>query len=190
MFNTSDVVVEQPKEYVSKYITPGITDASIVSLEEYVTPQDKKGLRFSFMRMTEDGVEQTSEATRWMDDSKLGASKTLADLVQIAEALGKRNELDEAAKASNSVSELASNVFKIIGNQRLRFKFSGKEVAGKDGKSNWFKSELSFYGFVESLAIPETESKLKFDTNNSYDMKKLSVTASAGVETAPSTTGW
>jgi hypothetical protein len=37
---------------------------------------------------------------------------------------------------------------------------------------------LALFSFVESLDVPEEDSKLKFDPTNKYDMKKLVTTDS------------
>lgn len=62
----------------------------------------------------------------------------------------------------------------LTGKTYRRFKFVGKEIAGKvmeDGtqKSNWFKAEIGLPSFCE---ITE-ETSLKFDKNNKYDWARL-----------------
>ena len=99
--------------------------------------------------------------------------------------LGLREDVDsiDITNAEEYVRALSP----IFQNKAARWKFAGEEILGKEGKQNWTKAGLAGYGFIETLTT--NPSKLKFDENNKFDMKRLpaadsEIPASNGTATA------
>lgn len=183
-FTTAGHTVEE-SSMVSNYLSPGVHEARVQKIEYFEASSGTPGMKITHEgRPMEDlgGAGQVAETTWWLSENAWKFTKDR--LVIMADKLGVRSELDkvEATDAEGYVKAVAP-LFK---GKAARWKFAGEEIEGKladDGtkKSNWFKAGLSAFGFVESLDT--TPSKLKFDENNKYDMKRLPV---ADSETASS----
>lgn len=184
MFGTEGKVVEERGERVSAFLTPGIHEAKIVGLEFMESRGGTPGMKFTFEGKPHGGdfahpagpqhKGSTAETTYWL--SEKAWKYTQERLITMADKLGVRSQLD-AAKGANA-EEYTNAVAPVLLGKTARFKFAGQEIEGKvadDGtkKNNWFKAELASFGFVEALDV--TESKLKFDETNKYDMKRLPV---------------
>ena len=178
-FKTKGHTVEETS-FVSNFLSPGIHEAKIQKIEFFEAASGTPGMKITHEgRPMEDlgGAGQTAETTWWLSDNAWTYTKDR--LVIMADKLGVRTELDaiEGEEAATYCRAL-DGIFK---NKTARWKFAGEEIAGKEGKQNWFKAGLSGYGFVEPLDT--TPTKLKFDDTNKYDMKRLPV---ADSETASS----
>ena len=153
-FTTAGHVVEE-KEYVSKFMKPGIHIAKIKNVEFYQSQGGTPGIKLSLEGQPMKELEnagQTCETTYWLSPKAWEFTKS--KLVTLADKLGVREKLDAI-----SVNE-------------------GTEIEGKVGddgtkKNNWFKAEIAAFGFVEPATLPASESKLKFDENSKYDMVRL-----------------
>jgi hypothetical protein len=169
--------VEAEKTYVSNFMKPGIHVAKIQKVEFRQSQGGTPGVTITLegKPMDElDGKGQTCDTTWWLSEKAWEYTK--ARLVILADKLGKRTELDaiKAADAQEYTQGLASVFTGCAG----RFKLAGQEIEGKVGddgvkKSNWFKAEMAAFGFVEPVSVSEADSKLTFDEDNKYDMKRL-----------------
>jgi hypothetical protein len=176
-FKTKGHTVEETN-FVSNYLSSGIHEAKIQKIEFFEASSGTPGMKITHEgRPMEDlgGAGQVAETTWWLSDNAWTYTKDR--LVIMADKLGVRTELDaiEGEEAAAYCSAL-DGIFK---GKVARWKFAGEEIAGKEGKQNWFKAGLSGYGFVESLDT--SPSKLKFDETNKYDMKRLPVADSETV---------
>lgn len=184
MFGTEGHVVEERGERVSAFLTPGIHEARIASVEFMESRGGTPGIKFTFEGKPHGGdfahpagpqfKGSTAENTYWLSPKAWGYTKE--KLIVMADKLGKRAELD-AAKGTDAKSYTEAIAPLFIG-LTARWKFAGQEIEGKVGedgtkKPNWFKAELAGFGFVETIST--SPSKLKFDEDNKYDMKRLPV---------------
>ncbi len=81
--------------------------------------------------------------------------------------------VDEAtadAITASSLTDYAAAIARVLVGGTLRIKFNGEEVAGKDGKNNWFKATVNFPPFAENTTVNPTG--LTFDPTT--DVKRLS----------------
>ena len=180
-FNTKGHTVEETN-FVSNYLSPGIHEAKIQKIEFFEAASGTPGIKITHEgRPMEDlgGAGQVAETTWWLSENAWKYTKDR--LVIMADKLGVRDAFDNAGGESNSPEEYTKSLDIVFKNKTARWKFAGEEIAGKEGKQNWFKSGLAGYGFLET--IDTSPSKLKFDETNKYDMKKLPV---ADSETASS----
>lgn len=179
-FNTAGHSVEE-KDFTSEYLKPGIHIAKIAKIEHKTANGGTEGftIHHEGKPMAElGGKGQKAETTYWMSEKAWPFSKDR--LVIMADKLGLRAALDKIN--ASSAKEYAAALNSIFAGKAARWKFAGEEVQGKEGKQNWFKAGLSGYGFVEPLSVTESESKLKFDPSNKYDMKRLTA---SDVESSP-----
>lgn len=170
-FNTKGHEVQE-KEYVSAYLKPGIHVAKVQKVEYTQANSGNEGLLIVHEGKPMDDLEgkgQTAETRFWMSEKAWPYTKDR--LVIMADKLGVRDALD--AIDAGSASEYAVALNAIFAGKAARWKFAGEEIKGKEGKSNWFKAQLSNFGFIEALSVSEGESKLKFNPSDKYDMKRL-----------------
>ena len=163
---------EEEKEMVSKFIEPGISECKIASMEYTTSQRGTEGIKIIFNSHDVkelDNSPRTAETPLWFSEN--GKKYALQKLIAFSKALGVREQLD-GIKAPD-YTEYAKAVMPIIGNKFFRMKLIGKEIAGNKG--NWWKAEVPFNNFVESLNIPTEKSRLTFDVNNQYDMVKLPI---------------
>jgi hypothetical protein len=172
--------------YTSPYIKPGIQVAKIVEVSYHQSAGGTPGVKF-FLEgkpMEElEGKGQTNETTYWLSPKAWEYTKD--KLCVMADVLGVREALDSVD--ASSAEEYCAALNGIFGGKAARWKFSGEEIEGKmdeetgERKSNWFKASIATYDFIEKASVSDEETKLKFDENNKYDMKRL---ATADVEMA------
>jgi hypothetical protein len=184
MFGTQGQVVEEKQGGVSAFLAPGIHEVKIVGVEYIESRGGTPGIKLTFEgKPNGDNFNHpagpqfkgsTAENTYWL--SEKAWKYTQEKLILIADKLGVRTQLDAATGAN--AEEYTKAITPVFMGLAGRFKFAGQEIEGKiadDGtkKNNWFKAELAGYGFVEPLSVSADQSKLKFDENNKYDMKRL-----------------
>tara|TARA_R110001592_G_scaffold124249_1_gene332986 strand:+ start:6056 stop:6643 length:588 start_codon:yes stop_codon:yes gene_type:complete len=170
-FNTSGHEVVE-KNYTSPFLTPGIHTARIQKIEFKQSNGGTEGITIVHegKPMEElDGKGQTTDTTLWLSAKAWPYTKDR--LVVMADKLGVRETLD-GITAENS-EDYATALNGVFAGKSARWKFAGTEIAGKEGKSNWFKAEMAAFGFCEPLTVSEDSSKLTFDENDKYDMKRL-----------------
>ncbi len=114
------------------------------------------------------------------EDSVKNYEKSARQIKHIATKTVNDTEFNTAWEMSTNLNQLSINLSKLLGGKSLRMKLSGKEIQGKDGKLNWFKAVITGNRFAEALSVNPT--KLTFDPDNQYDMKRL--TTSSTVTTA------
>ena len=163
MFNTSGI---EEKVFESKYITPGISDVTISGIEGSNGDGKSPYVMFNFTKMN---TTQTASIKFFL--SEAASKRSLEKIKHIATKVVTEEAIN--AVSGNDAATYAQNLSKLLVGKSLRIKFSGEEVQGKDGKNNWYKATIGLPSFAEKLGT--TPSKLKFDANNNYDMKKLPV---------------
>ena len=170
-FNTKGHSVEETN-FVSNYLSAGIHEAKIQKIEYFEAASGTPGMKITHEGRPMDvlgGAGQSAETTWWLSDNAWTYTKDR--LVIMADKLGVRTGLDNIN--AESPAEYSAALDSLFKNKVGRWKFAGEEIAGKEGKQNWFKAGLAGYGFVE--AVDAAPSKLKFDETNKYDMKRLPV---------------
>lgn len=176
MFTTKGVTETEE----GKYIKPGIHDVIITG----VTSKEAEGSNAPsvFINFQKKGSEQQLNVQ--FAFSEKGTRFALMKLKHLLTKVTTENAVD-AISASN-VTDLAKAYGKILTGKELRVKFSGKEVAGTNGKNNWYKAELNIprkdTPFAESLTT--TPSTLTFDKTK--DIKYLGAVTTAPTANAPS----
>ena len=180
---------------VSNFLSPGIHEAKIQKIEYFEAATGTPGMKITHegKPSVEGGVGQTAETKWWLSpkawdnngDENPPNWTTKAKVVIMADKLGLREDVDsiDITNAEEYVRALSP----IFQNKAARWKFAGEEILGKEGKQNWTKAGLAGYGFIETLTT--NPSKLKFDENNKFDMKRLpaadsEIPASNGTATA------
>ena len=162
---------------VSAFLSPGIHTAKITGVAFYESNGGTPGFKISFEGkpiMALENKGQTADTTYLVSTKAWPFTKDR--LCIMADKVGVREKLDAIeASGAEDYAKAINNIFTGI---TARFKFSGQEIVGKpadDGtmKKNWFKAELSAFGFVEPLTVPADKSELKFDETDKYDMKRL-----------------
>jgi len=180
-FSTNGHKAEE-KEFVNKYLSPGIAEAKIKKIEYIKANSGTEGIIITHEGKPEtdlNGEGKITETTFWMSEAAWPATKN--KLAIMAEKWGVTDQLN--AIDTPTAEEYAIAVNKLFAGKVARWMFIGEEIKGKEGKQNWFKAKLASFGFMETLDT--NPSKLKFDPNNKWHMIKLPV---AEVET-PSSNG-
>ena len=164
----------EEKTFVSKYVAPGIHVVKIVEVRGEEPDGFSPRLIFKFVDVDNKEVE----ANLYM--SPAAQSKSMEKLVHIATKCVTRDAIDTVG--GDSLVDWGKNVNQLLAGHKLRMKFIGNEIAGKDGKGSWFKADLGLPSFAEAVEagaeyppLSEGESKLTFDENNKWDMKRLPV---------------
>lgn len=173
MIGTKGHKTEERKEVVGPYLKPGITKLKVAHLEA-VTSSVKKtpGIKITFegeSREELNGAGQTMDDTLYLTEKSMQYS--MARLGEIAEAVGVREQID--AIQESETQNYINKVLPLIRGKFFRCKINGEEVEGREGKNNWFKAKLPFRHFAESLDVAESESRLRFNKDDAYDMKRL-----------------
>ena len=171
MYGTKGV---EEKVFVSKYVSPGIQVVKIIEVRGEEPDGFSPRLIFKFANA--EGKEV--EANLYM--SAAAQPRSMEKLVHIATKCVTRDAIDTVG--GDNLVDWGKNVNQLLAGHKLRMKFIGNEIAGKDGKGNWFKADLGLPSFAEAVAagaeydpVAEGESKLTFDENNKWDMKRLPV---------------
>lgn len=190
MFNTQGTNTQEGG--ISKFIKPGIQVAKIKDFKFVESKNQTPGLEITFETKPVDGltddagnkIGQTAVETMWLSDkawsytmSNGREAGTKVRLAIIADKLGVREQLD-AIKAGTPKEfvEAATPLFK---GKIARWAFGGEEIAASSAdKSNWVKSFLLPFRFVESIEeVPnDTDTKLVYDETNVYHFRKLNNT--------------
>jgi hypothetical protein len=188
MFGTKGTTVTEGNgESPRAYFKPGIHIARIVDVEFVTTTNGKDKAVITFEGKPHGGDFQHPKGSQykgslattdlWLTDNAMEI--TNQTLATIGDKLGFRDQLD--AVGGSTAEEYTNNLKKVLVGKVGRWKFAGEEVKndkiGDDGEplSNWFKTKLARYRFVEPTSVSDADSKLKFDENNKYDMQRLEV---------------
>lgn len=164
----------EEKVFVSKYVSPGIQVVKIVEVKGEEPEGFSPRLIFKFVNAEQKEVE----ANLYM--STAAQPKSMEKLLHIATKCVSRDAIDGVG--GNNLVDWGKNLNQLLAGHKLRMKFIGNEIAGKEGKGNWFKADLGLPSFAEAVEagaehapLGEGESKLTFDENNKWDMKRLPV---------------
>lgn len=171
MYNTKGHEYQE-KEFVSKFLEPGIHQAKIKSIEYVKSQGGTEGMKIIHEGKPEVALNnegKTADTTWWLSEAAWPSTKD--KLTIMADKFKVRDQLD--AINTDSAENYVEQAAKIFTGKIARWKFVGEEIKGKEGKQNWFKAKLSGFGFMEILDV--SPSKLKFDPNNKYDMVRLPV---------------
>lgn len=154
----------------SKYISPGIHEVKITKIEANEPEGKAPYLNINFENIkgqTTDGKLYFSEAARGYSEGTIKEMK---------KAVG----ADDMTITGTNLTDLAKNLFRIIGNKTFRHRFVAEEVQGKldaetgKQKNNWFKAVIGKR--FSSEACTTTPSRLKpLDKTNIYDYKMLPI---------------
>lgn len=160
MFNFDDA-----QESKNSYLEPGVHTVKTVKIEDgtaqtgapYIewTVEDKTGATSAnrFYLVTE--VKAGSEKSAW--------DITKAAIVNAIAAIN-NTSFDEAKTKLpkvNSPAELSAALAKLTVGRPFDVRLNGKEIAGKEGKSNWIKAE---FNFAKGTIAPANSGKLTFDS--------------------------
>lgn len=169
--NVEETVAEQ-KIYDKPYIDAGINEVTFVKIEGNPGQEGKSPfITIDFAKMSDNskGVSEKLYFSEKAIESSLQKIKHMATKVVTVDKIDAINESDVVAYAAKLNSLLVG--------KSLRIKFSGEEIQGSEGKKNWTKAVFPYYvsgktpPFAEDLKVKET--KLTFDSNNKFDVKKL-----------------
>jgi len=113
-------------------------------------------------------------STTIKDGSTMSAwNITARNLVGIIKSItGKSEQEAKDAILAKDNKDLASKLATLLVGKPFRAVFYGKEIQGKEGKNNWVKATMMY---TESMKTPISQTKLKFDVNNSKHMEKLPI---------------
>lgn len=172
-FNTREIV---EKVFESKYLTPGINEVTIANVEGNNGAEGKSPfITVNFTKMGD--VTKTASVRFFMSDA--AKARSLEKVKHIATKVTTADKFDAVGDTATDVVSYASGINNLLAGKSLRIKFSGEEVIGGEGKKNWFKAVIGLPAFAEALTV--NPSKLKFDPNNQYDMKRTTaVPATSG----------
>lgn len=155
-------------ENVSNYLSPGIVEATIQSLEYFQSSGGTEGIKITLVgdSPTTNYVHPEGysgpicQTTWWMSE------KAWPYTGQRLAYLGKqlldngREPVDYITENSSSASEIATQLNTLFANQRGRFVLNGKEVQNANTGRTFIKAEIAGFNFVERTDV--TESKLRW----------------------------
>jgi hypothetical protein len=144
--------VEESKEYVSKYIKPGIAICKIAHIEA-VTPEiGSPHLKLYMETHPLKELENEPQKGEFSLYTTENATKyTLAQITAIAKAAGISKEEFDKIEAPDWNSYIKA-IYPLITNKFLRFKFRGEEVLSKNTGNKWLKASLPTWNFVEPVS--------------------------------------
>ena len=164
----------------SKYIKPGIQELKINDLEIELAKTGTPRIKFivETRPVTDKGFVPDETATAGgkvgtirssylkNDDQKVEFSK---NMVFIARHLGEKEETTLDGLFADTLEEYIEKIKPILTGKFVHFKVCGEEYQKDDGKIG-MTMRFARFGFVNA-----DETKLKFDENNQYDIKRLEI---------------
>jgi len=176
----SFTIKAQENQQESKYISPGVNEVKITSIEANEPEGKSPSLRVKFE--TENG--QTADTNLYFSDAARPYSETALGLIMTA--TGSTGDIN-----GKTLTDVAKNLMKTVGNKMFRHRFSAEEIQGKldtetgKQKNNWFKATFATMSKYSTESIDTNPSRLKpLDKGNKYDYKmlpKADVVSSNGV---------
>ncbi len=154
-----------------KYIKPGVHEVTITAVTSKESGEGTNAPSI-FVNFAKKGTEQ--ELNVQFAFSEKGTKFALMKLKHLLTKVTTENTVD--AISANTVTELAKAYGKILTGKELRIKFNGKEVAGVNGKNNWFKAELGIPRKGQPFAEALTTSPTTLTFTESIDVKRLGAT--------------
>lgn len=189
MYQTSDLDTSDKKFGPSKYVTFGVQELKINSLDIKVASTGSKQVIFNVESkpVTEDGFEGDNGAlgrvgrisTMYMKPEQ--EKEILFVFAKIADALGVRAELDKVVSSATSFENLIEVVTKVISGKFANFTVATEQYLNNEGK---VRNSLRFpkYDFVEKIGT--TPSRMKFDEANSHHFKKAVIPDNIGTSSS------
>jgi hypothetical protein len=174
MFDSSKVVNEENKPFISSYISYGIQELKINSISINVAKTGSKQLVFNV-----EGVESKDKNFKGVDGAmgpvgkiftmymkKEQETSVVSILASIADSMGVRDKLN--AIKSEDFDDYISQVSNVLKNKFANFAVGTDQYINNKGYS---ADKLKFlrYNFVEKVGT--TPSTLQFDMNNKYHFK-------------------
>jgi hypothetical protein len=155
-FNFSDV---QSDVQGSKYLTPGVHEGvTITGVTDGQTTNGKSVIKVGFSKNGQDLLAEWS----------MEGGAVPYTMRKIKHMLTKFYDEDRIKNIDSTEKVNAALAGKIV-----RLKVSGEEYLNKDGLKR-VKPVVGLPNFCENIgSVKETETKLSYDTNNQYDLKRL-----------------
>lgn len=151
----------ETKDFVSKFIEPGVVEARITKTESFKASTGTYGIKIYFETAPVKELQGAGRtATQDMYLSEKAIPYTIGRLRRMSDCFGNRKQFDEINAEEAEFGNVLNGLF---AGKVARWLFGGKEIAGKEGKPNWYKAELhSGFNFVEPLTVPVSASKLTY----------------------------
>ena len=106
--------------------------------------------------------------------------KSLEKLLHLGTKCISRDAMDSIQ--GDSLADYGANLNTALAGKVARVKFVGEEIEGKEGKNNWTKASIGLPTFAEAVkegaeysAVSDEDTKLTYDENNKWDLKRLPV---------------
>lgn len=193
MFDLTSVEEKERGNGGKLYIYPGVLNVVIKNWEAVKANTGTDQIKLTLS--TVEAVENNTQADRdFYFPMSEGAQKY--SMLKIKHIVTKVTKADNL-KVVSTIDELAQLLNSITKNRKLRMKFSGEERLNGEGKVVT-KALLGLPDFAEAThpgaeyePVADQDSKLKFDPNNQYDLKKLEKDATNVAEEKPAVSvGW
>jgi len=156
----SEQADKQSTGNTKRTIKPGVHEnVTITGVEQALTPNGKKVAKVSFL--AEDGSEATAE---WSLEGG-AVPYTTRKLKHLVTKVVDANQV----KDSTTIDEIA----KQITGAKLRIKFTGEEYVSNRDNQVRVKTVIGLPNFAENMFIPAKDTRLNYDPNNQYDLKKV-----------------
>lgn len=153
-FNFNEVKTSTSKPV----IRPGVNEAiKIGTLTDELTVNGKKVIRVPF---------SNSEGAELNIDMSMEGNAPTYTLRKLKHMMTKIAS-EEVVNAATTLGDIN----KILSGQILRMKFTGEEFV-KDGKT-YVRTTLGLPDFAEPTSVPANQSKLTYNPDNQYDLKRV-----------------
>ena len=190
MSNFSTSGTEEKKSSV--YLKPGISNATIGTIEGVAPDMGSPYIEIGFYKQGGE-IENSTKVRFYM--SEKGRTRSFEKIKHIATKIVKASVVDSIE--ADTLESYGSKLQNILMGQSLRMKFVGEEYVNASQQVK-VKTTVGLPTFAEAIqegaeypVVKDGETKLKYNENNSYDMKRLE-TKPEGVAGGESTgsLGW
>ena len=166
-FSTKGTSVSEGK----KFIQPGISIVAITEIEG-ASPEGKSPyLDFNFK--SKEG--ETGNVRLYMSEG--AQPKSFEKLKHMASVTIGADGID--AIEADSIESYGKKLTAALKSKAFRMKFTGRETIGGNG-NKYINISIGLPVFAEPLSV--TETKLKFDPNNSYDLQREETASDTSVD--------
>lgn len=163
----------------SRFIKYGIREVKITGIEAKEIDVVVPSILMNFQEINSNKTVNVS-----FSFSERASQFSLRKIKHIATKIVTEKDIDDIN--TNTVTEYAEALKKLILNKEVRIKFNGEEIDGqKNGKRNWFKSVIGFAPFAESISVSMEQTSLRFDELR--DIKRLPVMTTDPISSTPKT---
>tara|TARA_R110001599_G_scaffold92398_2_gene241979 strand:+ start:529 stop:1095 length:567 start_codon:yes stop_codon:yes gene_type:complete len=160
----------EEKEFVSKYIEPGVHIVKITGMLGAEPESGAPYLQIDF----ENAKEQTANIRFYM--SEKAKEMSTKKIIHLFSRMVTKKELDKIK--AKSLEDYGSKLNTLFSEKSCRVKFTGEEVDGNKG--TWWKAGIGLPTFAEATSegaehapISNDNSKLFLNKENKYDWKPL-----------------